>query len=154
MIIQELDMLLLSIRPEFVHKIFRGEKQVELRRRRPRSNPGDWIAVYSTIPEKQLVGIVQVEEVRVKSPECLWRSVREIAGLKRSDYLGYFCGADQAVGIMIGNPTLLTKPVTLDELRTTWPGFHPPQSFRYLTQEQVQFVVDRLGGTRRQQIAA
>ena len=34
-------MLLLSIRPEFVEKIFAGEKRVELRRRRPRLQSGE-----------------------------------------------------------------------------------------------------------------
>lgn len=147
-------MLFLSIRPEYVEKIFRGEKQVELRRRRPRSCPGDWIAVYSTMPLKELVGIVQVADVRVAHPDSLWRNVRQIAGLSRSDYASYFDGAKRAIGIMLENPILLSTPIPLDELRQEWPDFQPPQGFRYLADEQIEFVIRKLGKNRRRQMAA
>jgi predicted transcriptional regulator len=133
-------MLLLSIHPKHVERIFQGEKQVELRRRRPRSQPGDWIAVYSTSPVKQLVGVVQIKEVRVKSPESLWRNVRGISGLTRQEFTEYFDKSHLAIGIVIQNPRPFPKPVELPRLREEWDDFHPPQSYRYLTDPQINFV--------------
>lgn len=143
-------MLLLSIHPEFVEKIFQGEKRVELRRRRPRSSPGDWIAVYSTMPQKKLVGVVQIAEIRVSSPDSLWQSVRQIAGVNHSSYSSYFDGANLAIGILLANPILFSTPIPLKRLRQEWPDFHPPQGFRYLIDEQIEFVIQRLGKNRRQ----
>lgn len=151
---QVCQMLLLSIHPTYVEKIFQGDKQVELRRRRPRSQPGDWIAVYSTLPVKQLVGVVQVKEVRVKSPESLWRGVREISGITRREFVKYFADSPQAIGIMIHDPILFSKPVPLGQLREHWEGFHPPQGFRYLTDEQVEFVWRRIDSQTRRRLAA
>ena len=137
-------MLLLSIRPEYVEKILCGEKRVELRRQRPRCQPNDLIAIYSSTPEKLLVGVARINEVRVNSPECLWHDVRAFAGISRPAFFDYFTGADKAVGLMITNVVPLLTPVTLDDLRTEWPGFHPPQGFRYLTASQIDFVLRNL----------
>jgi len=147
-------MLLLSIRPEYVEKIFNGEKQVELRRRRPRVHPGDWIAIYSSTPHKMLIGVVQIKAVMVAPPSRLWHSVKAVACLKRSAFLSYFDGSSQAVGIAIENPIRLPDPVSLDELRHAWPGFQPPQEFRYLTEKQIDFVVQQLGQDERHRVAA
>lgn len=137
-------MLLLSIRPEYVDRILAGEKLVELRRRRPRCTAGDCIAIYCSAPRMELVAVVGVNEVRVKSPESLWREVRTFSGVSRSTYRDYFEGADRAVGIMISGVQRLREPIPLNELRTEWPGFHPPQGFRYLTATQIAFLSQNL----------
>ncbi|MEI7702092.1 MAG: ASCH domain-containing protein [Planctomycetia bacterium] len=133
-------MLFLSIHPRFVEKILTGEKTIELRRQRPRSVAGDWIAVYATTPERQLRGIVQVKEVRVENVRDLWHHVQNHAAVTKDEYDSYFLGTDQAVGIVLGIPISLTTPVSLEQLRKAWPSFQPPQGFRYLDDDQVQFV--------------
>ncbi len=137
-------MLFLSIRPEYVEMILSGRKTVELRRLRPRCVPGDWIAIYSTTPERCLRGVAQVSEVTASDSRELWEKVRPSAGVSRVEYETYFAGAKQAVGIVLANPKRLVSPVSLTELRCVWPEFQPPQSFRYLDREQIDFVLSRL----------
>jgi len=139
-------MLLLSIKPKYVEKILNGEKQAELRRRKPRSKPGDWLAIYETTPSKLLVAVAKVVEVRVSNPRCLWRSCGSVSGVTRREFNEYFTGTDQAVGIMIQPPLAIPRPVPLDELRAAWPGFNPPQGFIYLSDVQQEFVFDCLPG--------
>lgn len=136
----ELPMLFLSINPRYVDRILTGEKTIELRRQRPRSKAGDWIAVYSTTPERQLRGIVQIKEVRVETVGDLWREARSHASVTKKEYDAYFCDADQAVGIVLENPIAFPTPVSLADLRHEWPRFQPPQGFRYLNDEQAQYV--------------
>jgi predicted transcriptional regulator len=137
-------MLLLSIKPRYVEKIRSGEKRVELRRRKPRSQPADWLAIYECAPTMALVAIAQVVEVRVSSPPCLWRNVRSIAGVTKKEFDAYFAGSDQAIGIEIQTPLELSAPILLDELRAAWPRFNPPQGFVYLSDIQQELIIERL----------
>ena len=125
-------MLLLSVHPTYVDLIFAGTKRVELRRRKPRVHPRDRVAIYASSPVMSLIGVIRVAEVRVAAPAILWEDVKEIAGLKRESYCRYFENSSHAVGIMIAGTQRFRSPVPLCDLRKWWPGFHPPQQFRYL----------------------
>jgi predicted transcriptional regulator len=63
----------------------------------------------------------------------LWQSVRQFAGVSRTEFDEYFAGLDCGNAIWIGDPIELRRPVLLQEIRSIWPGFHPPQGFRYLS---------------------
>ncbi len=145
-------MLLLSIHPKYVEKIIRGEKQVELRRQRPRSQPGDWLAVYATLPVQQLVGVARIEQILVASPSQLWNQTAGRAGVTHDEFRAYFREAEMATGIVLAEPLRLPAPVSLARLRTAWPGFRPPQSFLYLTDEQVELVVNQFDAQVRQKL--
>ncbi|MBN73820.1 MAG: hypothetical protein CME32_31575 [Gimesia sp.] len=142
-------MLFLSIKPKYVKKILDGEKRVELRRRKPRSVPGDWIAIYATIPSKSLVAVAQISEIKVSSPQLLWGRVKHDAGVEKHEYDEYFQGANQAVGIVIIQPKMLFRPLPLDELRVMWPQFNPPQGFLYLSDQQTQQIFGFIDERRR-----
>jgi predicted transcriptional regulator len=133
-------MLFLSIHPRFVERILAGEKTIELRRRRPRSVAGDWIAIYATTPERCLSGIVQIKEVRVGGVRDMWRDARTHAGVTKEEYESYFCGTERSVAIVLANPISFLEPVSLERLREAWPNFQPPQGFGYLDDEQARFV--------------
>ena len=124
--------LLLSIRPRFADGILTGVKRVELRRRLPRVGSQDTVVIYVTAPTKAVVGFFVVESVERLPLGQLWRRVRDIAGVTRAEYLDYFDGLTEGVAIFIRNAGWFSRPVPLTELRTRWPGFHPPQGFRYL----------------------
>lgn len=133
-------MLFLSIHPRFVDKILSGEKTIELRRRRPRSVAGGWIAIYATTPQRQLRGIARVTEVRVGGVRDMWPQARLQAGVTKKEYESYFSDCERAVGIVLADPVSFAEPVSLERLRELWPNFQPPQGFRYLDQEQASFV--------------
>ena len=49
-----------------------------------------------------------------------------------------------AVGIELINPARLETPVSLADLRKEWPAFQPPQSYRYLDENQIQFITSQI----------
>ncbi len=63
--------LLLSIRPEFVDRIFDGAKSFEFRKSRCRQDV-DTILIYCTSPVKKVVGSAHVRNIIVDSPEMVW----------------------------------------------------------------------------------
>ncbi|QDT65631.1 hypothetical protein [Calycomorphotria hydatis] len=137
-------MLLLSIKPKYVNKMRAGEKVVELRKQKPRSEPLDWMAIYECSPTMAIVAIAQVSEVAVGNPKRLWRELSSMVGVNKVEFDTYFSGAAKAVGIRISKLMELSDPISLDDFRERWPGFHPPQGFVYLDSFQVDFLMQRV----------
>jgi predicted transcriptional regulator len=125
--------------------ILQGEKTIELRRRAPRRSTEFWLALYATTPERAVIGIVKAREVIVATPEDLWERVEDACGLGRDEYRRYYEGSSRAVGIRLEDPCSFSNPVSLDRLRNLWPGFHPPRSFAYLSDDQIQEVWGHAG---------
>ena len=132
--------LLLSIRPRFADGILAGIKRVELHRRLPRVGAEDTVVIYATAPTAAVVGVFKVESVQRLPIGPLWRQVRDIAGVTRSEYLDYFAGLADGVGIFISDAVPFSRPLPLGELRRLWPGFHPPQGFRYLDEKAMELL--------------
>jgi predicted transcriptional regulator len=134
------DILLLSIRPQYADKIFDGTKTVELRRIRPKLEAGDWVLVYVSTPVQALIGMFQVDRVEESSPNRLWTQVRGQAGVTRKEFDLYYMGADRAYGIFLKTTRQLPQPINLEYLKQVLSGFQPPQSYRYLTQDEIRLV--------------
>jgi len=128
--------ILLSVRPEFASRILDGSKTVELRKQIPRVMPGDLVALYVSSPVKQLVATLEVVEVKAGDPRKLWQVFSPHAGVSRREYDDYFDGAKQAVGIYLRKLRRRSAPLTLSTLRGLIEGFNPPQSFRYLRDQE------------------
>jgi len=80
----------------------------------------------------ELVGRFRVAKI-VRAPlNLLWQSVNEVAGVTRRQFDAYFAGLEFGVGIRIADVVEFREPIPLDELRTVWRGFQPPQGFRYV----------------------
>lgn len=144
-------MLLLSIHPRYADAIFAGTKTVELRRRAPRIAKGDEVLVYSTIPTAAVIGTFTVENVTETRLEPLWRRARGTAAVTREQFHSYFDGLETGIGIWVGQVRPFQSPISLWSLRNLWPGFHPPQGFRYLTSHEVGALfelADRSGRVR------
>lgn len=124
--------LLLSIRPEHADKIFSGDKTMELRRTRPKVGSGDWVLVYVSSPRRELVGAFEVSGLTEATPHMLWHKAKGEAAVTRDQFTDYFADASRAFGIGVARAATFTVPITLQQLRTYLPGFHPPQSYRYL----------------------
>lgn len=146
-------MLLLSIHPRFANAIFAGMKKVELRRRAPRLAQGDEVLVYSTVPTAAVIGSFTVNEVIKVRLEPLWRRTRGIAAVTRDEFRSYFEGLETGVGICVGQVRPFQSPISLWALRNLWPGFQPPQGFRYLTPEEVSTVLGLARSTKRRHAA-
>ena len=134
--------LLISIKPKFAERIFAGTKKVELRRKCPRLSGGDRVMVYISSPIKALAGQFTVERLLQASPDELWTTIKDTAGVTRDEFDKYYRGTDIGYAIFLSESTRLDKPIGLEALRKIWEGFHPPQSYLYLTQERLSEVVD------------
>jgi predicted transcriptional regulator len=132
--------LLISVKPEFAEKILSGTKTIELRKSSPNVAVGDLIIIYSTLPEKAIVGTCVVKAIIKKSPLQLWRSFSDKMGIDRKRYFDYFKDCEAAVGIVLTGIDRLDKKVSLDSVRKVIPRFTPPQTFRYLNRSQVATV--------------
>ena len=124
--------IIISIRPEHVHNIMAGRKTVELRRRFPESVVmGGLMLIYSSSPEKALVGAARIENVRRMTPAGLWRAFREQVCVPRDFFNAYFAGADEGFGVVLGKAVRFDHPIPVSELKERF-SFSPPQSFRYV----------------------
>jgi predicted transcriptional regulator len=134
--------LLLSLRPRFAAAILDGTKRVELRRIRPRAKPGTPVLIYASTPTKALVGGCWVSGLVVAEPDEVWELHGHLTSVDRAEFDDYFAGAGHAVAIQVANPWTLDEALGLQVLRERWPGFHPPQSFRYLDRAEARSAVN------------
>ena len=125
--------LLLSVRPRFAKAILAGEKTTEIRRSRPNLTPGSYVYVYATAPIKALLGLFRVDDLITESVGLLWAIAKTSAAITRREFDEYLYGLSKGHAISIAETSALVQPISLADLRAIWPGFHPPQSFRYLT---------------------
>ena len=119
--------IILSIKPEYVAKIISSEKKYEYRKYLPQKTV-DKIVIYSTVPDKKVVGEVAVIGTLSMSPSALWEQTKKNAGIVRSKYRLYFRDAKKAFAFRLGNVTKYDVPRKLDDYGIK----KAPQSFLYL----------------------
>ncbi|OAV45689.1 ASCH domain-containing protein [Lewinella sp. 4G2] len=123
---------LFSIKKEFADKIFSGEKRFEFRKAIFKRNVTT-IVVYVTKPTGMIVGEFQVKSIVQDSPEGVWNTTQEFAGVDKDFFFKYFNDRSTGYAIEIMNPTLYDVP--LDPNRIVGDNktkFCAPQSFCYL----------------------
>ena len=129
--------LLLSVQPKYAKRILNGTKAAELRKVRPGVAPGDTIVLYVSSPEKKVRAVATVRGVSSGHPDQLWKDVSGEAGVTDEEYEDYFGDTDIGYAIHFTDLRLLRVPVALSRLRQFWPGFHPPQVYRYLSDREL-----------------
>ena len=133
--------LLISIHPRFVDLILKGEKKIEFRRSWAK-DPVERMVIYATAPVMKIVAVVAVAEVLKKSPTALWPLAKEHGGgLTRDELRRYFNGKTHGYGICLGSVTKLRSPW---KPSTKFESFQIPQSFRYLTNLELEVVDQNL----------
>ena len=86
--------ILLSIKPEYVERIFNGSKKYEFRKHLPQEKV-DKIVIYSTDPVQRIVGEVEVLGTIMMKPTPLWEFTKTHAGISRAKYRLYFKGNEE-----------------------------------------------------------
>ena len=126
--------VLLSVKPRFADQIVTGTKRVEFRRVWAHE-PVHWIAIYSSSPSQQIVGIAEVESVVLASASVLSTlNGSRGGGLTRTELRSYFSGKPKGYALMLGRVLRPQAPVAPAAIVR---GFRAPQSFRYLTDPEV-----------------
>ncbi len=126
---------ILAVRPHLAQALVTGEKGVEFRRARPAFQVGDIIYVYATSPVQAIIGTFTCGTVIEGSPTKLWRDYADTSEITRAHFRDYFNGNGKGYAIEVTDPRAWTSPLILDDLRDLIPGFHPPQSYRFLSDE-------------------
>lgn len=120
--------VLLSIKPEFVQKIFSGEKRFEFRKAIFKNNDVKNVVVYASKPISKIVGEFTVETVLEDSPETIWELTKKYAGITEEFFKQYFKGKNKAYAIEIKRCIQYQRPIELNEIGVK----RAPQSFMYL----------------------
>ena len=120
--------ILLSVKPEYIDKIFNGAKSFEYRRKLPQK-PISAIVLYATDPIQKIVGEVEVISIISASPTALWEQTKHSAGISRAKYRKYFQKCKTANAFVLGTTTKYQVPKMLSDYGIN----SAPQSFQYWT---------------------
>ena len=121
--------VLLSIKPEFVEKIFSGEKRFEYRKCLFKNHNVDSIVIYSTMPIGRIVGEFKIKAIHKNDPKEIWRRTKKYSGISENFFFNYFKHKTEACAIEILEVKKYKKPINP---KKNFPDFVPPQSFCYI----------------------
>jgi predicted transcriptional regulator len=138
--------VLLSIKPEYVERIFSGEKTVELRRVVPKSlSINSELIIYSTSPEKCIVGKARLKKITRLPVTRLWDEIKNCAGIERKAFFSYFEGKSHGYALFLTKVKQFSHAFPLSGLRESL-NFTPPQSFMYPSSDLLK-VLQRHDGS-------
>lgn len=127
--------VVLSIKPQYSAKILDGVKTVELRRRFPVLAPSGTLAyIYSTSPERAMIGSAEIKEVLKMPIDSIWNEFQNNAHIGRDDFANYFQGLEFGFVLVLDRAKPLARAIPLEELRERF-DFEPPQSFLYASRD-------------------
>ncbi len=118
---------ILSIKPEFVEEIFKGNKQYEYRKA-VFKRPVEKVYIYSTSPVCRIVGEFKVNSILCSSPTELWEETKEFSGISRMFFDQYFEGRSIAYAFKLKDVVKYSSAVTPSSI---FENFTAPQSFVY-----------------------
>lgn len=132
--------LFIAVKPEYANRLISGEKDIELRKTKPHVQAGDYAIIYASAPAKVVLGYGKIKSIILCSPQEMWANFSTRLGINEQDFLVYYSGSDKSVGIEFEMIKSI-NPISLDELRRVDPNFHPPQIYRYVTNEEIRTVL-------------
>lgn len=121
--------VLLSIKPEFVEKIFDGSKKYEYRKVLPKRTDISVIVIYASAPVQRVVGEFRINEIFSESVDILWERTKEYSGISKEYYMSYFQHKNVANAIEIGELKKYKKTKILSDYKIV----QAPQSFCYIS---------------------
>ena len=119
--------ILLSVKPQYAHKLIDGTKKFEYRKRLPQLNVSK-ILVYSSYPEKKIIGEIEIIGTISMKKSPLWEQTKCQAGISREEFRTYFKGCSLAHAYIVGNVRRYKTPLDLSSFNIG----HAPQSFVYI----------------------
>lgn len=130
--------IVLSIRPQYAEKIFKGSKTVELRRVRPKYiQKNSLVLMYISSPVQSIAGVFRVSQIKEMSPSDLWKHVKDIAGVTKHEFDNYYLNVNVGIGIFIDEVWPLAEPIKMEDWQEQGINFQPPQGFRYATSDEL-----------------
>ena len=131
--------LLLSLKPLYADLVFQGLKVAELRRRISCVEDSE-VFIYVSSPVRALRGGFRVGRVWKGPPEEVWDEVSDLAAVDKRDFDHYYAGRKVACALEIADVWEDSAPLHLDALRLRFSKFVVPQSWRYTTAAEYQYL--------------
>jgi predicted transcriptional regulator len=126
------NLILISIKEQYVKEILSGTKTIELRKSVPKASAGDTIIIYTTQPKKAVTAIALVNKILITSPEEMWDNHNSKLGIDKKSFDDYYKNYKKAVGIELKEVFKLDAEILLSAIKLIHPHFSPPQTFKYL----------------------
>lgn len=142
------DEILISIRSEYVAKILKGEKTVELRRRSLKVAPGTRVWIYSKAPNGAVKAHAEITAIVTGEPDRLWREFHSRVGVTRQEFQAYFGTLDEGCALILENVVGLKKHISLGTMRKKVTSFHPPQFYTKLNGRKPMLRALRSGSSK------
>lgn len=120
--------VLLSIKPEYVEKIFAGTKKYEFRKSLFKKNDVKYVVIYASAPIKRVVGEFEIKNVFSDDVDVIWNRTKKYSGITKAFYESYFQNRKKANAIQIGNIKKYEKTKLLSDYNIK----QAPQSFCYI----------------------
>ena len=131
-----MSIILMSIKPEYVDKIFSGEKKYEYRKRLCKEKI-DTIIVYSSSPIQKVVGESKIKQVLYDKKTIIWNKTNRYGGITKPKYDKYYENCDYAVAYEIEKTVLYDKQKDLKDFNVRM----APQSYVYITNKGGNFKI-------------
>ncbi|MXY80358.1 MAG: hypothetical protein F4Y94_11935 [Chloroflexi bacterium] len=136
--------IVISLHSKYAEAILTQSKTRELRRSFPSVTPGTKVYIYVTAPASAIVGSFTAGDCADQSPEEVWAQFQTDLGMSREAFAGYTKGRTSVKAFAVKEPRRLRRPVPRAEAAGVSPGWHPPQSFRYVRDSNLQDHLSRL----------
>jgi len=101
--------VIISIKPKYVEKIISKEKTYEFRRSIFKKEV-ERILIYSTSPEKKIIGYFKLNKIIKDCPKNLWNNFSEEAGINEEDFFDYFKNKKEGFALKIDELEVFGSP--------------------------------------------
>jgi predicted transcriptional regulator len=119
--------VVLSIKPEFVNKIFDGTKRFEFRKAIFKNENIKTVIVYASSPVQKVIGEFEIERIINHDIDTLWGMTENLSGITKDYFYQYFEDRKAGYAIQIKAVRKYKKP---KDLKADF-NLVPPQSFAY-----------------------
>ena len=120
--------VLLSVKPEFVEKIFAGTKKYEFRKSLFKRSGVKYVVIYASAPIKRVVGEFEIDDILSDGVDVVWDKTKKHSGITKEFYKSYFQNRKIANAIKIGHIRKYEKARQLSDYNIQ----QAPQSFCYI----------------------
>lgn len=125
--------LLLSIKPCYVDRILSGNKRVEFRKTKIRDTTISKAMIYRSNDIKKIVGEFDLKCIINGSPEEIWASTKQFAGIGKDSFFEYFKNSKTAYAYIIENVMEYPEPLELSCFGLS----RPPMSYCYVNDHRI-----------------
>lgn len=120
--------VLLSIKPEYAEKIFKGNKLFEYRRMVFKDSRVSTVVVYASHPIQRVIGEFKIDSILRDEPKLLWEKTGYSGGISEDKFFKYFAGKTHGYAIKIKETKEYDRAFPLEEIMVHF----APQSYVYL----------------------